>query len=43
MALIITGAHVEQADLQKAPFYEDLKTVIDWSYANVTSTPCALV
>ncbi|MCH9745153.1 MAG: homoserine O-succinyltransferase [Proteobacteria bacterium] len=40
-ALIITGAHVEQADLQKAPFYEDLKTVIDWSYANVTSTLCS--
>ncbi len=40
-ALIITGAHVEQADLQKAPFYDELKTVIDWSYENVTSTLCS--
>lgn len=40
-ALIITGAHVEQADLQKAPFYDELKAVIDWSYANVTSTLCS--
>lgn len=40
-ALIITGAHVEDADLSKAPFYQDLKQVIDWSYANVTSTLCS--
>ena len=40
-ALIITGAHVEQADLKKAPFYDELKAVIDWSYANVTSTLCS--
>ncbi len=40
-ALIITGAHVEQADLQLAPFYEELKSVIDWSYEHVTSTLCS--
>lgn len=40
-ALIVTGAHVEQADLQLAPFYEELKHVIDWSYENVTSTLCS--
>ena len=40
-ALIITGAHVEQADLQKAPFYNQLKEVIDWSYEHVTSTLCS--
>ncbi len=40
-ALIITGAHIEQADLQKAPFYEELEEVVDWSYAHVTSTLCS--
>jgi len=40
-ALIITGAHVEDPDLSKASFYQDLKQVIDWSYANVTSTLCS--
>jgi homoserine O-succinyltransferase len=40
-ALIITGAYVEQADLQQAPFYDELKSVIDWSYKNVTSTLCS--
>jgi homoserine O-succinyltransferase len=40
-ALIITGAYVEQADLQQAPFYAELKSVIDWSYKNVTSTLCS--
>ncbi len=40
-ALIITGAHVEQADLQKAPFYKELKEVVDWSYDHVTSTLCS--
>ncbi len=40
-ALIITGAHVEQADLQKTPFYQELKSVINWSYAHVTSTLCS--
>ncbi len=40
-ALIITGAHMEQADLQQAPFYEQLKEVLDWSYEHVTSTLCS--
>ena len=40
-ALIITGAYVGQADLQKAAFYEALKEVVDWSYDHVTSTLCS--
>lgn len=40
-ALIITGAHIEDADLQKAPFYKELKTVVDWAYNKVTSTLCS--
>ena len=40
-ALIITGAHIEDADLKKAPFYAQLKTVVEWSYNNVTSTLCS--
>ena len=40
-ALIITGAHVEAADLEKAPFYHELKDVINWAYDNVTSTLCS--
>ncbi|BAS67054.1 homoserine O-succinyltransferase MetA [Bathymodiolus septemdierum thioautotrophic gill symbiont] len=40
-ALIITGAHVEEADLEKAPFYEQLKEVLTWAYDNVTSTLCS--
>lgn len=40
-ALIITGAHVEQANLKQAPFYEELKEVVDWSYEHVTSTLCS--
>lgn len=40
-ALIITGAHVDQADLKQAPFYEELKAVVDWSYEHVTSTLCS--
>ncbi|SMN14785.1 Homoserine O-succinyltransferase [uncultured Candidatus Thioglobus sp.] len=40
-ALIITGAHMEQADLKKAPFYEELMDIIDWSYKQVTSTLCS--
>ena len=40
-ALIITGAHVEDKDLEKAPFYEELKNVFEWSYNNVTSTLCS--
>jgi homoserine O-succinyltransferase len=34
-ALIITGAHIEDADLEKAPFYAQLKEVIEWSYAGI--------
>lgn len=40
-ALIITGAQVEEADLKKAPFYQQLKEVLEWSYDNVTSTLCS--
>jgi len=40
-ALLITGAYVEQADLQKAAFYEALKEVVDWSYDHITSTLCS--
>jgi len=40
-ALIITGAHIEDPDLSKAPFLKDLGEVIDWSYNNVTSTLCS--
>ena len=40
-ALIITGAHIKEADLQKAPFYNELKTAVEWSYNNVTSTLCS--
>lgn len=40
-ALIITGAQVEVADLTKAPFYTQLKEVIDWAYENITSTLCS--
>lgn len=40
-ALIITGAHVEESELQNAPFYNELKEVVEWSYNNVTSTLCS--
>jgi homoserine O-succinyltransferase len=40
-ALIITGANVTDADLQLAPFYEQLREIVDWSYENVTSTLCS--
>ncbi|KAA0452464.1 MAG: homoserine O-succinyltransferase [Candidatus Thioglobus sp.] len=40
-ALIITGAQAPQAELEKAPFYQQLKEVVDWSYENVTSTLCS--
>ncbi|MCS5591893.1 MAG: homoserine O-succinyltransferase [Gammaproteobacteria bacterium] len=40
-ALIITGANVSHPDLERAPFYEQLKEVIEWSYENVTSTLCS--
>ena len=40
-ALIITGANVTDPDLRLAPFYEQLREVVDWSYENVTSTLCS--
>ncbi|MBT4315928.1 MAG: homoserine O-succinyltransferase [Candidatus Thioglobus sp.] len=40
-ALIITGAHVEDPDLKKAPFYSELKEVIEWAYNHTTSTLCS--
>ena len=40
-ALIISGANVSASDLQLAPFYDQLKEVVDWSYENVTSTLCS--
>ncbi|MCG5512246.1 homoserine O-succinyltransferase MetA [Ectothiorhodospira shaposhnikovii] len=40
-ALIITGANVTQPDLSLEPFWEPLAQVIDWAYANVTSTLCS--
>jgi len=40
-ALIISGANVTQPDLAKEPFWQPLIEVIDWAYANVTSTLCS--
>jgi len=40
-ALIITGANVTEPDLAKEPFWRPLIEVIDWAYANVTSTLCS--
>ncbi len=40
-ALIITGANVTQPDLALEPFWKPLAKVIDWAYANVTSTLCS--
>ena len=40
-ALIITGANVTQPDLALEPFWQPLIEVIDWAYANVTSTLCS--
>ena len=40
-ALIISGANVSHPDLEKAPFYKELRQVVDWSYENVTSTLCS--
>lgn len=40
-ALIITGANVSQPDLELEPFWQPLIEVIDWAYANVTSTLCS--
>lgn len=40
-ALIITGANVTRPDLATEPFWQPLIEVIDWAYANVTSTLCS--
>jgi len=40
-ALIISGANVTQPDLSREPFWQPLIEVIDWAYANVTSTLCS--
>ncbi|MFP5504897.1 MAG: homoserine O-succinyltransferase [Gammaproteobacteria bacterium] len=40
-ALIITGANVQGTELAVQPFWEPLIEVIDWAYANVTSTLCS--
>jgi homoserine O-succinyltransferase/O-acetyltransferase len=40
-ALIITGATPPLSDLSHEPFWKPLIQVIDWAYANVTSTLCS--
>jgi len=40
-ALIISGANVSNPDLTQAPFYEQLRQVVEWSFENVTSTLCS--
>ncbi len=40
-ALIITGANVVGPELSEQPFWKPLIEVIDWAYANVTSTLCS--
>ncbi len=40
-ALIITGANVHGTELSEQPFWQPLIEVIDWAYANVTSTLCS--
>jgi homoserine O-succinyltransferase len=40
-ALIITGANVVGPQLSTQPFWDPLIEVIDWAYANVTSTLCS--
>jgi homoserine O-succinyltransferase len=40
-ALIVTGANVTGEDLCREPFWEPLGRVIDWAYANVTTTLCS--
>lgn len=36
--LIITGAPVEMLPFEEVDYWEELKTIMDWSVANVTST-----
>lgn len=40
-ALIISGANVSNPDLAQAPFYKQLRKVVEWSFENVTSTLCS--
>ncbi len=40
-ALIITGANVTSPELSEQIFWKPLIDIIDWSYANVTSTLCS--
>lgn len=40
-ALIITGANVSGNDLSQEPFWDPLRRVIDWAWANVTTTLCS--
>lgn len=40
-ALIITGANVAGNDLSQEPFWDPLRRVIDWAWANVTTTLCS--
>ena len=40
-ALIISGANVANPELNRAPFYKQLRQVVNWSYDNVTSTLCS--
>jgi homoserine O-succinyltransferase len=40
-ALIVTGANVAGADLAQEDFWAPLIEVIEWAYANVTSTLCS--
>lgn len=40
-ALIVTGANVVGPELANQPFWEPLKTVIDWASEHVTSTLCS--
>lgn len=40
-ALIITGANVTSPELSEQPFWQPLISVIDWAFANVTSTLCS--
>jgi homoserine O-succinyltransferase len=36
--LIITGAPVEQMDFEQVEYWDELRTIFEWSKANVTST-----
>lgn len=40
-ALIITGANVTHPNLSQETFWQPLSEVIEWAYANVTSTLCS--